>query len=208
MDDLIHKLVAEHQPRPRLVSPEKRVWVLGCAGVVFAGLILVLTGRRTDAMPSELLLYFSGEMLILGSLLIASLYFVLLSVVPGERTDHARSWSVTFALIWFSYLVLGTALGTTPNMPLEGLSCLVIIGAGAVLPLLLLTVEARKGLALKPEVTGLGIALCSAVIAVLGLQAHCEWESALHHIVFHFVPVMLIALMGLGLRNLLKDDRM
>ena len=203
MEKLIQKLVLEHGPRKVLSRPEVRVWKLAGLGIAFSVFCLAVVGIRSSPISSSELLSFSGEMLLLGGLLLSTLYLVLLSIVPGESLRKACLWSGGFLLAWLFYLSLGVIFGVTPDMPLEGRSCLVTIGLIVTLPMVVLTREARKGISLSARSTGYGIGLSAATIAVLGLEAHCEWESALHHIVFHFLPVVLIAMFSLVLSRYL-----
>jgi len=204
---LINELVREHAPRRVVAKPEKRVWQLLFVALVISLIILVLTGRRS-ALNSDLVLhYYYGEIILLVALLASTIEAVLRSLIPGENISLALKRTLGLFLAWVGLLGVGIITGITPNMPLEGASCIAIIGIGSLVPAILLISEAKKGFVLNGNVTGVLIALSSALVGVLGVEAHCEWESANHHLIFHMLPLLIIAGCGIFMRKLLKQEQ-
>ncbi len=165
-------------------------------GLVYAGIILAVTGIRAVWISDAVALYFLGEIFILGIIMCSSLYYFLLSAIPGESYVKYRAVAIGGLFAWFIYLVVGMIAGVTPELPLEGISCLAIILLGVLPPIGILILEARRGMPLAPAATGSAITLSAVTFALLGLEAHCRWESAFHHLIFHFVPAIAIFAVG------------
>ena len=206
-EDLIADLAERATPVRPLPSPSVRAlaWLglaaaCGVAGVTFFG-------ARSDVMVRLTQLDYLG----LASLaLLMSVFAVVMALVlaiPGaERTPVLRLSTLGILGVWAVTMVCavvrsgsGLPVSTDPHWPMCFMRVL-LVGA---LPALVLFVMARRGIPIRLGWTGGMAALAAASVGALAVQIACPLDDPGHGFLGHFVPVMLMAGIGVAVQRLL-----
>jgi hypothetical protein len=203
-EDLIAELTERVTPVRPLPPPAVRTlgWFVLAAACGVVG--VASFGARSDVMVR---LTQSDYLWIAGLVVLTSMFAVVVSLmlsIPGaERTPVLRVstlgllglWTVT--MVW-AVLAAGRGLpiSTDPHWPV----CFIRVFAVGVLPALVLFGMVRRGHPLRLGWTAAMAALAAAAVGALAVQVACPLDDPGHGFLGHFVPVMVMAAIGVGAR--------
>jgi hypothetical protein len=134
---------------------------------------------------------------------VAAATVAFLMSVPGvEPSRLVRALPLAACLVWAA--MLGSTIAATRS-PLELLlqgmphpSCVLLIGAIAMAPGVMLVRMLRQAAPLQTAWTGALAGLASLAVGALGAQFVCTNDAAAHHLLWHFTPVVLFAPAGIA----------
>jgi hypothetical protein len=207
-DDLIEKLANEPRNTEDF-SPKKSflIWLLICAFCLLAGISSL--GLREDWMlliDSPLLLL-QNLMILLGFVSLG--YISLMLSVPGNiNTKKAKLFISIPIVVWLLCLLLIFANSNyDPTTALKiGFGCvsdIIIIG---VLPGAALFFFLAKGMVLSKWITGLVASVSVLMLGAWAVQYTCHNDSAVHILLWHFLPMLIGSLIGAGIFARIKSD--
>jgi hypothetical protein len=160
---------------------------------------VAILGARADMAAQMLNGWFVARASGTLAVAVASAIVAFLVSVPGlESSRSMRALPVTACVVWAAMLV--GAIAATPS-PLDVLlrvaphpSCAVLIAATAFVPAVLLVRMLRHAVPLHTRWTAGLAGLASLGMGALGTQFVCTNDAAAHHLLWHFTPVVLLAL--------------
>ena len=201
-EDLIADLAGRVTPVRPLPSPGRRAlgWcaiagVCAAAGIAFFGPRPDVATRLTQ--PD----YLSTAALALTTAMLAVMATLVLSVPGAERTPWLRGLLVAVFATWAATMVWAVAatghglpFATDPHWP----ACFARVVIVSVVPAIALFTMARRAAPLRPGWTGAFAGVAAASTAALVVQIACPLDDAGHAFLGHFVPVLVIAALGLA----------
>ena len=200
----IARLVRSATPVAPLAPPLVRMtrWTLAAAGLVFLSVILL--GVRPDVASRLVDAWFIARAVATLTIVAMAAAVAFLISVPGVWPSRAaRTLPAMAGVAWGMMLAATLAFA---GSPLEGLLlvqphpvCVLQIAGIALLPGVVLTRMLRRAAPLRRRWTGGLAGLASAALGALGTQFVCGDDTAAHHLLWHFTPVVLLALAGVAL---------
>ena len=201
-NDFIKRLSLGLKPIRPLPRPRVRFVYWLSASVFATGATLFYLGVRSDIKDamSDWEFIIQNSLLLLMSVMAALGAFIM--SVPGERQSKHR-WYVPLILggVLATILVVSTCEGYNQgNMrawfPGSGFSCLVSMAILSAFPGTLLFVMLRRAAPLQLSVSGCCAFLAVTSMASLSANIHCAGNVPMHILVWHFLPVLAMALVG------------
>lgn len=204
-DDLISKLSSEHKEVQVLSGFWNRYlkWVIVSLLCVLTGVSLV--GVREDWMSIfKNPLLFSQSILILIGALFSSALAVLLSV-PSTQNNKILPYMMPVPFLLWA-VVLFFEMNSQPSFhPGVGMGCAGDVFAFGVIPGIFLFVIVRQGATLRRRRSSFFAFTAAAALGALGTQFSCHQNDAAHLFVWHFLPILVIGVLGMLLaRKLIK----
>lgn len=130
----------------------------------------------------------------------------LYSCIPGD--DRSLRWSrigAIGAMVWSLFLLVEAMESTGRGMGTEELECSIFISFVGVAPLMALLLMIKRGAPVRPGLSGILASVSSFSFGALSLQFLCPFDKTYHEIIFHLLPITLLAGGGLfGGKRLLK----
>jgi hypothetical protein len=207
-DELIADLAGHVTPVRPLPSPGRRAiaWFALASACAAAG--VAIFGARPDVM---IRLTQADYLWTIALASVASLLAVLVALVlaiPGaEQTPTLRRSTVGIFVVWAvtmagAVVVSGRGLPftTDPHWP----ACFARVVVISAVPVVVLFAMARRAAPLRLGWTAAFAGAASASIAALAVQLACPLDDAGHAFLGHFVPVLVITAIGVGLRRTLN----
>ncbi|MEZ4815550.1 MAG: NrsF family protein [Bdellovibrionota bacterium] len=204
-DDLISKLSSEHKRVEVLPPFWKRYlrWSLISVLCVFTGVSLV--GIREDWVE----LFKSTSMLLqnlailLGALLASAL--ALLLSVPGSEKNKLLRYLVPLPFVLWAIVLLVRGLEAPSFYPGIAMGCAAEIFSLGFIPGILLLVIVRRGATLHRGKASFFVFMAAAALGAFGAQFSCHNDDPFHLLFWHFMPVLIIGILGVALaKKLLK----
>jgi hypothetical protein len=195
----IARLVRSATPVTRLQAPSVRLarWVITSTALVV--LSVVMLGVRVDVAAQMVNGWFVARASATLAIAVGAAIVALFMSVPGlEPPLRARALPLSACLIWAAMLVapIGAArspldllLQVTPHP-----SCAFLIAATALPPGVMLVRMLRDAAPLRARSTGGLAGLASLALGALGTQFVCTNDAAVHHLLWHFSPIVLLTL--------------
>lgn len=209
--ELIDLLVRDARPVRPLATPAVRLarWV-GAAALCLTAGVGWLRVRHDLAdvwtTPGFLL---QAALLLSAAVLSAGGAFVL-SVPGAERRGLTRGLPLLAAAMWGLWLAAGWGLapaGAAAEWPRPAPMCAVEVIALGLAPGVLLFVLVRQAAPLRLTWTGVLAALATGALGALGSQFVCADDSPAHLLLWHFLPMAVLATAGIVLgRVILRWD--
>jgi hypothetical protein len=206
-DDLtltIARLARSGTPVAPLASPVIRLarWLLAALAASLA--VIVFIGVRADAVAQLADAWFLARAgLALVVVTMAGLAALMLGV-PGAARPLATRLAVAAGLAGWGLVSLAMLMAT--GAPIRALLdvephvvCALRTLAIGLAPAALLVMMLRRASPLQPRQAASFAVLAGAALGVVGTQFVCPDDSAAHHIVWHAVPVLMFAALGLAL---------
>lgn len=190
------------KPVRRLPSPYVRFsyWLL--ASILATAVLLFFRGVRSDLVQALSDPEFLIQSLLLVLMTVMAAISAFIMSVPGEKQSKHR---------WYLAGILGSLLAmilifsawksyNSGNMrawfPGSGLSCLVSISILSAFPGILLFAMLRRAAPLRLSVSGSSAFLAVTALASLASNINCDSNIPAHILVWHFIPVLVMALIG------------
>lgn len=200
----IARLVRSATPVAPLAPPLVRMtrWTIAAAGLVL--LSVVLLGVRADVAPRMTEAWFIARAAATLVMVAAAAAVAFLISVPGVwPSPAARTLPVMAGAVWGVMLAAALAVAGSPWERLLLVQphpvCVLQIVGLALLPGVVLTRMLRRAAPLRRRWAGGLAGLASAALGALGTQFVCGDDTAAHHLLWHFTPVVLLAFAGVAI---------
>lgn len=200
INDVIDRLVQDLSPVSPLPLPAicLRRWVAVSVAVVAA--MVALLGRRADFGAAVLSQPFQAHVLFLILAAVSSAGAALALAMPGETLRPWRRVAPGLALAaWVAWLAGElmplAATGGAP-WPAAGWGCVAKAFAIGVTPGLLMAVMVGRGAPGDVRGTITFAALAAAAVGALGVELTCPLVGAMHLLLWHAGPVMVVVLLA------------
>lgn len=202
---LIENLSSDCPPVHVLKPPLYRFmgWIIFLA-LYYAGLLFAFGGISGFQMllTPGFILEFLGLLLLL---LIAGFAAFCMSI-PGSRLNRWAYGLLIPLYLWFGYHGLGyirDIRADSSSMLDTHLFCGKFILFSSIVPAVLLGIMIRKGFAVRYRFVGFLVGLVPAVFAAFYLHSQCKLYAHNHVMLWHVLPVVLIAFLGMFLGKIL-----
>lgn len=207
IDDLVAQLAREAAPvRPAPHPFRLSLRWMGMAALYLA-LSLAVSGLRPQLAVSLHDPWLVAELAALLALFIVTSVSAALLAFPDLHQHRRLALAPVLSFAAFLLVMFGAWQADSPPAPLpvHSFECTVSITLMLLLPALWTFYSLRKYASTHPGLAG-GIALLSAFsIGALWLRLHEANDSIAHVIVWHYLPMLVIGLIGLWLgKRLLK----
>jgi hypothetical protein len=195
-DELIAALVADLRPIRRLASPRRRAARFGGLACGAVAMAVSLVGLRQDLTARLQQAPFLGETLLLFVLFGAATCSALGSSVPGAALRGAGKWVIAALGAWLVLIAARYTLEPSARAVGHGMPCvrrMLVLGSG---PACVLLIMLRRAAPLRPGTSGLLAFLSAGSLGVLGTRLLCSKEEPLHVLLWHFMPLVAVAVLG------------
>lgn len=202
---------AARTPSPTRVEYKRRVVLIAAAGAVATvGLFMAMGGMSPGARPVEMIAFTVGF-----GLLAAAVLTRLSSGQGGSMLGRPRPVLLT-AVVVAAPLLAVVAFCATMAWPAPAhehvatgthLACGAISVLQGALPLLVLMLPKRGTDPVHPAVTGAALGMTAGAWTVVMATLRCPHAAALHCIVAHVLPTLILTAAGAGLGWLLLRVR-
>lgn len=197
-DDLVSLLAADAAPRPSL----DRAFILavGAAALAAIGGMLAF-GIRADAAAAIQTIRFPWKFVVTLALVTTAVAAVRRLARPETRVrDAMPALALAPALLALSVIaelvVVPADVWAMRALGKNGLVCLTVVPALAVLPLVALITALRHGAPTRPTLAGTVAGLAAGAIAATAYAAHCTDDSPLFVALWYPAAIALVALAG------------
>jgi hypothetical protein len=178
--------------------------VIAAAGVAYFGPRRDVMTRLTQAD------YLWTAFLALTTSAFAVVATLMLSVPGAERTSLVRRLTIAALAVWGAtmvWAVLDAGRGLPITTDRHWPACFTRVVLVSVVPAVALFAMARRAAPLRPGWTAAFAAGAAASMAALAVQIVCPLDDAGHAFLGHFVPVLVIALLGVAARGVVTTRR-
>lgn len=203
-DELIRDLAASVAPVRRVPPWTSRVVVWLGVALASAAVVVAALGARNDLVDALSTPEFAiGELMLLAVAITAASAALILSV-PGEEQSSLVRWlPVTTALIVVVWgageLVFAAVTGGTTGRVGFAWHCIVRTVAVGLVPGIVLLTMVRGAAPLRAAWAGLLALLATSAVGVLGTNMICPNDRPMHLLLWHVLPMLLIAAAGVAL---------
>lgn len=210
LDALIGELSREPAVVRRFPAPKRLLMGLALACLLCGAVGQLMMGIRPDfrATFSDAGLW--AEVACLLLLLVSSVGASVLVMVPDAYQKPALT-RLPYAVFGGLVLLCGIQMLVQPELRLQdasdlhGLSCTVAIAAVAFVPSAIVMWWLSRGAVVHPMRAGSLAVLTGSALGCLVVRLHEANDSMVHVVVWHYLPTMLFALLGVLLgRRLLR----
>ena len=199
----IARLVRSATPVTPLARPSVRLARWAITSTALALVSVAILGVRSDVAAQMMNGWFVVRATATLAIVVAAAIVAFFLSVPGaERSRLVRALPLAACLVW-AVLLVGTIAAN--GSPLEVLlqvtphpSCVLLIVATALLPGATLVRMLRDAAPLQAAWTAGFAGLASLAVGALGAQFVCSNDAAAHHLLWHFAPVVLLALASIA----------
>jgi hypothetical protein len=203
-EDLIRQLAGEAQPVRRLPSWLVRIAVWLAVAVASGVLVVLWMGPRRDLFAVLLTPVFALETALLVLTAVTAAAGALIVAVPGaERSALVRWLPVTAAfaaLFWIASELLVVAAGGGPVGRFgEAWGCVAMTIRVGFVPGVVLFAMVGRAAPLRAAWAGLLALLATSAVGVLGTNIICPLDRPVHVLIWHVLPMSLLAGLGAAL---------
>lgn len=204
---LVAALVADLKPVRRISAHGTRALIWAAFALIWVSFATGALGVRADLLHKLHDPSYVTESAALGLVFMLAGRVAFRLSVPGAAS--ARWHSLAAVIAWALAVVSRSDAALSSTLLSSGPACVWRMSALALVPGLAVLRMLRCAAALEPGWTGMSALLSTSALAMLGTQALCAKDDAGHVLVWHVVPVLLTALLGIGLgKLLLRRQRM
>ena len=201
-DDVVAALVRDLKPVAPLPAPGVRVWQWGLVAAVSGGVVVAAFGLRPDIAGAAGTLSFQAHIVFLGLLTVLAGGAALVLAIPGERLSQVRrSGPVGLAIALGAWLVAELALAVAHSSAAwaldSGWGCVAKAMTMAAVPGAALVLMVGRGASVDPRRAVTYAALAAAGVGALGAELTCPKTEALHLLVWHFGPLVVLTVVAM-----------
>jgi hypothetical protein len=199
-NDVIDSLVRDLQPVTPLPLPSARLrrWTAGAVAAVAAAVAVL--GRRGDLDIALLTMPLQAHALFLILAAISSAGAALALAIPGEPvTGRQRAAPLLSLGAWVAWLVvelIPVAMAEGLSWPAAGWGCVAKAFAIGVTPGVVLAILVGRAAPGDARATVTFAALAAAAVGALGVELTCPLDGAMHLLLWHAGPVLVVVLGG------------
>lgn len=206
IDKLIESLAQDASPAARPAPPPSRLsarWLLAAQAYIAASLLA--TGFRPDIMQKLHDPWYIGELLGLVGILASASWGAALLAYPDLYQRGKTLYAPGILLALFALLLgLSWQAGNPPApLPVHSYQCTLSIGLLSILPSAWIFHSLRKFASTHVYLAGGTALLYAFCIGALWLRLHEVNNSVIHVIEWHYLPMLVAALLGTQLGKLL-----
>jgi hypothetical protein len=202
IDRLAQDAAAKPAPHPYMLSLKWAVWVLA-----YLALALAFSGLRPDWTDKMQQPWFAAEIVALLCILAATTLSAALLSYPDLYQKRGAALAPVAALLLFLPLILAAWHADSPPAPLPAHSfeCTLSIILVALPPAAWTFYAMRRYASTHYRLAGGMAGLAAFSVGALWLRLHEVNDSILHLILWHYLPMLAVGLLGLWLgKKLLK----
>jgi hypothetical protein len=200
--DLRARVLAEvaRTPSPTRAVHRRRVLVIAAVGALAtASLFVAMGGMAPGTRPAEMIAFTAGF-----GLLAAAILTRLSSAARGPMLGRPRSVLLTAVVLTAPVLALAAVAATMawPTPAAEevtshaDLACALMSLAQGALPLVALLLPRRGTDPVHPAVTGAALGMTAGAWTVVMAYLRCPHAAAMHCILAHVVPTLVLTALG------------
>lgn len=203
-DDLISKLSAEHKAIEPLPSFWERYlkWAAISLLCVFTGVSLFGLREDVGVISKDPRFIIQNIVILVGALMCSALALIL--SVPGSEKKKAVRYLAAIPFLLWLFLLFGAApqKGFYPGI---GMGCAGEVFSLGIVPGILLLMIIRRGATLERSYSSFFAFMAAAALGALGVQFSCHSNNVAHLLVWHFLPVIFLGILGVALaKRMLK----
>jgi len=200
-EELIEALVQDAAPVKPAPHPfaQSVKWMAG--GAIYVALAVMYLGLRPDLMLKLQSSLFVAEIGLLAGIVVATFLSAALLAFPDLHQKRVVAFAPVLALaLCVLAIFLAWQADSPPSAPPgHGAECLLCIASFALLPAAWMLHSMRNFASTHPRLAG-GIALlCAFSIGALALRLSEQTDSIVHIVQWHYLPMIGIVIVGLGL---------
>jgi hypothetical protein len=199
-NDLIDSLVRDLEPVSPLPLPSVRLWRWAAAAIAAVAAAVAVLGRRGDLGTALFTMPFQAHALFLILAAVTSAGAALAMAIPGEPIGGWRRAAPAVALgAWVAWLageLMPLAAAGGVGWPAAGWGCVAKAFAIGVTPGLVMAVMVGRSAPGDARATVTFAALAAAAVGALGVELTCPLNGAMHLLLWHAGPVMVVVLLA------------
>ncbi len=210
MDDM-EKLIATLSKDAVAVKPAPRPWLLSMQWLAVAACYLIISlaisGLRADWLQQLHKPWFVFEVLVLAGIFISTALSAAILAFPDLHQQRRAAYAPVWMFALFVIVLMFALLADEPPapLPMHSFECTLSIFLFSLLPTVAIFYAMRKLASTHPQLSGVVAALFAFSTGALWLRLHEQTDSVIHVIEWHYLPMLVIAMMGMWLgRRLLK----
>jgi len=207
IDELVARLAQGASP----VKPASHPFMLSlkwiAVAVIYLGVSLAISGLRPDLMTALHDGWFLAELLSLLSIFIVTALSAALLAFPDLHQKRLLVFAPVLPVFVFLMLMYFSWLNDKPPaaMPMHSFECTLSILLVALLPAVGAFYAMRQYASIHHRQAGSVALLCAFSVGALWLRLHEQTNSIVHVIEWHYLPMLLVAFVGMWLgKRLLK----
>jgi hypothetical protein len=199
-DALIHNLALECRPVAPIRHPLKRflIWIVSSVVLLAVGIIVLSPKHNVwSSVPTPTFIVTAVAMLAIS--LMCGLCAFMMSI-PDQQARKFNLLGVTVLICGFGLMAYMFAMSDLADSePL--LICVVRIIGLSIPPGILLFYMLKEAAPTNTRMVGLMAAFGALALGGLGVQFVCHNLGVTHLIFWHFIPVCVLALLGIAIGN-------
>jgi hypothetical protein len=205
INHLVEMLATEASPVRPAPSPLILSLKLMGTATVYLALSLAVSGLRPDLMEKLHTFWFAAEIALLilifasTSISVALLGFPDLHQNPGATYAPAAVFIVFLAVMFFAW----NADTPPAPLPMHSIECTLGITLVSILPAIWTFYAIRQYASTHQQLAGSIALLSSFSVGALWLRLHELNDSVIHLIQWHYLPMLGIGILGIGLGKVL-----
>lgn len=207
LDSLVESLAADAKPIKKLPSPLRLTLLWSIAAIIYLAVTLLLSGFRADIVQSLRHPWFDMELLALLTVFVSAMLSAAVLAFPDLHQKRKLAWTPAVSFLLFTAVMAGAWLADSPPSPkpVHSIECTASITLTTLLPALWTFLSLRRYASTHSQWAG-SVALLSAFsVGAIWLRLHEETDSIAHVVVWHYLPMLAIGLIGFWLgKRLLK----
>lgn len=207
LDSLVESLAADAKPIKKLPSPLRLTLLWSIAAIIYLAVTLLLSGFRADIAQSLRNPWFDMELLALLMVFVSAMLSAAVLAFPDLHQKRVLAWTPAVTFLLFTAVMASAWLADSPPSPkpVHSIECTASITLTTLFPALWTFLSLRRYASTHSQWAG-SVALLSAFsVGAIWLRMHEETDSIAHVVVWHYLPMLAIGLIGFWLgKRLLK----
>jgi hypothetical protein len=131
--------------------------------------------------------------------ILAALTGIVLAIPGAAESKFLVALTSTMLVIWFSLFLYGLIdPALTPSMMGKRPTCFSEVFLFSGPPILILVFLLRRGVTILRNLSGVFLAISACLLPSSAMQVACMYDPV-HNLKFHVLPVLVMAILGLGL---------
>jgi len=213
---LIDSLSKDLQPVRRLPAPVARAFILSLTALVLVtGMISFLGGPRADWVSVlQKPIFISGDILMLVAGFLSAIAAFTLAVPDTKIRKPVIVLLCTATVIWVVICLTAVASLTAQSFHAEvtdigkSAACFKALIFMSALPLAISFTMALRAAPVWRGWTGYALTLSMASFGAFGMRFFCPSDSSAHLLLWHFLPVVILSVLGSVLGRIILRFRL
>ena len=189
--DLLAPLSTNLRPVVPVPLPGTQLRRWGAVGGV-ALIATIAMGVRHDWATAMVAWPVVGHTALLALVAGSGAWAAIRLATPGEALPRAAAWPVVFGVIWLAWMAADVGLAGASSAVDFGWRCIARAVIGAAVPGAILLFIVRKAMPLMATPAAVALAASTAAIGGLAAEWMCPNMAAMHMLVWHATPVLVV----------------